>query len=294
MRWRLLVGDKAPGREQMAFDAFLLAGVEAGLSPPTLRLYGWSRPCVTLGHHQEFRRELDEAALSRLGWDWAFRATGGRAVLHDDEITYAVIAGVDAAPWSASMAQATRAIAQALVAAMGLADAMAVAGDAPGSPRPPQGTSGASRPSRLCFASKSRDEIAYRGRKLVGSAQRRLRRAFLQHGSLPLTGSQLRLLSAQPAATGVRIPERAEDGAVDTNWSEALGRPLPFLEARRRLAEGFADALGVEAYPDVLSAAEAEAWRQWRGEADKPDTAKILLREAANPPEAGTRAAAHA
>lgn len=294
MKWRLLVGDKAPGREQMALDAFLLAGVESGSSPPTLRLYGWSRPCVTLGHHQDFHRELDEGALSRLGWDWAYRATGGRAVLHDDEITYAVMAGADAAPWCASTALATRAIAEALVAAMGLPEAEAVAGEPPDLPRSSQG------PSRLCFASKSRDEIAYRGRKLVGSAQRRLRRSFLQHGSLPLSGGQSRLLEAQPMGEKTVSALRAGAGvreaaaATDAHWSEALGHPIGFTEARAKLAENFAAALQVEAQVGGLTEREAESWGRWRAAAERADAAKILVREAAGLAESGERIGVYA
>ncbi|MDP2401547.1 MAG: hypothetical protein Q8M66_06170, partial [Actinomycetota bacterium] len=92
--WRLLVDEPADGVWNMAVDRAIQLERATGLVPATLRLYGWSRPTVTLGRFQDVAG-LDEAACMRHGVDMIRRATGGRGVLHDDEVTYSVIAALD-------------------------------------------------------------------------------------------------------------------------------------------------------------------------------------------------------
>src|SRR5215217_2995118 len=103
--WRLLFTGRRSGAWNMAVDAAVLAAVEEGRSPPTLRLYGWEPWCVTLGSHQDPARELDPKALRERGWDFAVRPTGGRAVLHAGELTYSILARRDEASWCATLAE---------------------------------------------------------------------------------------------------------------------------------------------------------------------------------------------
>jgi lipoate-protein ligase A len=258
----------------MAMDALLLAGVELGYSPPTLRLYGWSRPCVTLGHHQNPERELDFNALNHRDWDWAFRCTGGRCVLHADEITYAIFAKSDSESWCESLSSASRQIAKALEKAMGTPTlASTVLPDPTMSPRADKS------PTPLCFASKSQDEIHFHGRKLVGSAQRRLRNSFLQHGALPLSGKQSRLIDVQPGEESEKEKRRLLAETYDANWSEALGQSISFENARDCLSKGLGEGLQVEWALGELNTWEENSWQKYQVLRNGPEAAKNILHE---------------
>lgn len=191
-RWRLVDGDGghpagvAPldGALNMAIDQALLDSVAAG-GAPVLRLYRWSPATLSFGRNQPARGLYDEAAAAQRGIGFVRRPTGGQAVLHDDELTYAVIAPVAVVGKPRS---AYRRINEALVAgltALGL-DA-AVAG-------PAKGPGGLDRAGTswldACFRHPAEGEIVVAGRKLVGSAQRTESHTILQHGSILVGGTQ--------------------------------------------------------------------------------------------------------
>ncbi len=90
--WRIINSPAADGATNMAIDESILEAVRQGQSPPTLRLYTWKPACLSIGRFQRAARSVDWDALTSLGYDFVRRPTGGRAVLHDDELTYAVIA----------------------------------------------------------------------------------------------------------------------------------------------------------------------------------------------------------
>ncbi len=179
--------------ENMRRDAALLAACERGaLVEPVLRLFTFAPPGITLGHAQDPERELDLARCRADGVAWAVRPTGGRAILHDDEWTYALVAPIADPRWGGSLAEAYG-HASALIAAslvrLGVPARLTAAGGR-GANLAPRGAAG---PAAPCFASTARHEIELDGRKLVGSAQRRLHRALLQEGSVLLGDGHLRL-----------------------------------------------------------------------------------------------------
>ena len=90
--WRRIVSGPLGGAANMALDEALFRSVQAGISPPVLRLYRWQPATVTLGYAQRGEAQVNWAACRSLGIDVVRRLTGGRAVLHDREVTYAVIA----------------------------------------------------------------------------------------------------------------------------------------------------------------------------------------------------------
>jgi len=228
------VDEAADGRENMRADAALLEALESGGGEPTLRLYAWSPWTVSLGAHQDPASALDLAALAERGWDWVRRPTGGRAVLHADEITYAVAAPL-AGPFAGGLAETHRRIGRAL------ARFYAACGVAADLTRPAPAAMLDPRSPRPCFASPGLAEIESGGRKLAGSAQRRGRRAFLQHGSLPLGPAHLRLAEVLPLAAAARERLRASLAAR----AAALGDLVPDLPGRdvlhERLAAAFAE-----------------------------------------------------
>jgi len=236
--WLLLDDGGADGAWNMAVDEALLDGWAAGPAdaPPLLRLYGWSPAALSLGRAQPARASHDAAVLRERGVGLVRRPTGGLAVLHDREVTYAVVARSDRGRLAGGVVETYRRIAGAIVAGLrelGV-DATAV------EPRQTERTGGPS-----CFAATSAWELAAHGRKLVGSAQLRRRGAMLQHGSIPLRLDEREL----GAALGGAAPGRFTDLAAELG-----GEPRP-AAVRAALVGGFAAAFGG---PPRVTALDAE------------------------------------
>ena len=179
--WRVIVDPPGSGAENMARDRALLDQLVAGDRPATLRFYGWKPACISLGLGQS-ESILDLDAVRAAGLDVVRRPTGGQALLHDDELTYSVVASQQDPAVGGTLMHSYHAISEALLT--GLAQ-LGIAGvGAPCEPRPATGL------TSVCFASASAEEVLVDGRKLLASAQWRSRGAFLQHGSLLLTDRQ--------------------------------------------------------------------------------------------------------
>ncbi len=246
-RWRLIVDRPADGAWNMAVDEALLESCVAGTHPtsPTLRLYAWRPAALSLGRSQRSNGACDAAYLRQHGIDLVRRPTGGTAVLHEYERTYAVIARLRSPPFSGSVGQTYAEIARALGVALrrlGL-DARATVGEvAPGPPR--RRDAGAA-----CFGSRSNHEISVDGRKLVGSAQLRRRCAFLQHGSI--------LLRADPARLAHAIGLREPPGGY-TDLSRELGRHPLSSEVDRVLVDAFSETFSADLEAGELTPRETE------------------------------------
>jgi lipoate-protein ligase A len=179
--WDLILDGELDGTSNMAIDAALLEEVEGAQDPRTIvRFYRWCRPTVSLGRNQRVDTAVDESFCAEQGVDIVHRPTGGRAVLHDDELTYAV-ASNDSTYFGDTIYANYKSVSEALCAAFNRVGVPAIL--APETRRVAAQASGNDLP---CFMSPSRYELTVEGRKIVGSAQRRLRRSFLQHGSMPI------------------------------------------------------------------------------------------------------------
>lgn len=225
------------GALNMAMDESILEAVSAGAAPPTLRLYAWSPPCLSLGYAQPFS-DVDQERVAQRGWTIVRRPTGGRAILHTDELTYSVIAPIDhpdlAGGVMASYQRLSFGLFQGLKQ-LGLEVAIA----------PEAKLSAAERSNPVCFEVPSAYEIEVLSRKLIGSAQVRRVKGVLQHGTLPLTGDIARICdvldfpdeeSRQRAKASVRV--RA------ATVSDLLGQEADWEQAARALIAGFEQALG--------------------------------------------------
>lgn len=202
----------------MAIDQALLDDVEhGGGATAYLRLYRWDPPCLSFGRNEPALARYDRAVIEDLRLDVVRRPTGGRAVWHDNELTYAVAAPVAA---FGCLRDSYLAIHRRWVEALRQLGAAAEL-----APRPAES---ASLEAGACFAHPVDGEVVIAGRKVVGSAQVRQGTAFLQHGSILLGGSQdmVARVSRSPGA-----PVRA------TTLSAALGRPVTFDEVGRAIAE---------------------------------------------------------
>ncbi|MFC1997064.1 biotin/lipoate A/B protein ligase family protein [Chloroflexota bacterium] len=166
----------------MAVDEAILEAMGNGDVFPTLRLYDWKPACISLGYAQPYS-DVDAKKLNNHGWDIVRRITGGRAILHTNELTYSVIGLQDEPILVGGVLESYRRLSQALLGALlklGL----------PAKALPQPQVSGANNRTKepVCFEVPSNYEITVRGKKLIGSAQARKKGGVLQHGTLPLSG----------------------------------------------------------------------------------------------------------
>ena len=179
-RWRLIVDGADDGASNMAVDEAMLESYVRGPAAPgpTLRLYSWAPATLSLGRAQRAEGAYDADVVRREGIGVVRRPSGGTAVLHEFDRTYAVVGALGVPPFTGGVIATYKAIADAL------ASALARLGVAASPVTPHRGSrrdAGAA-----CFANVGAWEIAVNGCKLIGSAQARRRGAFLQHGSIPL------------------------------------------------------------------------------------------------------------
>jgi lipoyl(octanoyl) transferase len=173
--WRLLVDAPAGGAWNMAVDEMLLDGVAAGTTPPTLRFYEWTPPCLSLGYFQPFE-VVDLDGCQTLGVEVVRRPTGGRAILHDRELTYSVALPASVLGDDGGVLPSYHRLSLALqqgLRQLGVPATLA-----------PESASRAPAHGPVCFDRPSAHEILLHGRKLVGSAQMRRGQSLLQHGSI--------------------------------------------------------------------------------------------------------------
>ncbi|MXZ76207.1 MAG: lipoate--protein ligase family protein [Gemmatimonadetes bacterium] len=214
-----------------------------------LRIYSWHPPAVSIGYGQEAEKEVDPGECERYGIDLVRRITGGRAVLHDQELTYSLVAPEAHPALGGGSGVMLRAVSEALVETLKYFDISAEPAM--------EGRCGSGGNDDVCFTATGRYEITVAGRKLAGSAQRRSRGVVLQHGSL-LLGPGHRRLSLLMAA---HEPERRETIARLLNRrtvsvAELIPDPPSFEEWTDRLSRSMLDRLNVEGRMDVLDAEE--------------------------------------
>ena len=256
--WRLIEDGEADGATNMALDEAILMDVVAGNSPPTLRFYAWSPPCLSLGRNQPLG-DVDLVSCHAAGVDVVRRPTGGRAILHTDELTYSVSLLQTDPLATGGVLESYRRLSEGLLAGLRLLGAqvsratgasMAPMERAAGQPSPAAG------PTAVCFETPSDYEITVSGRKLVGSAQWRAQGGVLQHGTLPLCGDITRILNYLSYHNEERESQRAVLQDRATTLEEALGHTKPFVQVAGALAKGFAQALDLKLASGQVSARE--------------------------------------
>ncbi len=232
----------------MAVDEAILEATHHGDSLPTLRLYAWTPACLSLGHAQPYA-DVDTVRLREHGWDVVRRVTGGRAILHTDELTYSVAGPAENPILAGSVLESYSRLAKALLHAVrnlslpvemkeGKAD-----------------ESGKTNP--VCFEVPSTYEITVNGKKLIGSAQARKKEGVLQHGSLPLTGDLARITQAlvfKDEFSRQNAADRLLDRA--TTVETVLGAAPHWETAARSIVHGFEAQLGIQFEHGELSPGE--------------------------------------
>lgn len=260
--WRLLLDRPGDAAWNMAVDEAVLHACSRGEAPPTLRLYGWNPPAVSVGYFQDVEKDIDLEHCRGMGWPLVRRLTGGRAVLHHHELTYSVVAPVPHPLFPSDVGGTYRVIAEGLRAGLqklGVQVEVVSARD--------KGKSGqGSGRSSACFAATSWFELAVDGKKVAGSAQRRWADAFLQHGSIILRLG----LDDQISIFRDGAPARLADAM--TSLEEASGRQIPWIGAAMAVADGLETALSIILEKGGLSDGEKQ-------EADKLAADKYLASE---------------
>ena len=239
-RWRLLRTQPAVGAWNMAVDEAILESTTRDLMPPTLRLYAWSPACLSLGYAQSID-DVDLDKLKKLGWDIVRRPTGGRAILHTDELTYS-ICGMNSDPnLTGSVLESYQHLSQGLIEAL---RQLRITADVPKlSPRQDR----QSQQNPVCFEVPSNYEITVGEKKLIGSAQARKKSGVLQHGTLPLYGDITRIIDVlhYPDES---LRKQAKIGLLDhaTTVESVLGYPGDWWLTSYAFKNAFQEVLNIE------------------------------------------------
>ena len=184
--WRLIYHPAQNGPTNMAIDQAVMEAVGRKLVPPTLRFYAWDPPCLSLGYAQS-HSDVDAERLRINGWDIVRRPTGGKAILHVDELTYSVALLESNPIVRGGVVESYRRLSAALLGGL---DILKVGADITSREKGGQAT------GPVCFEVPSNYEITALGKKLIGSAQVRRKQTVLQHGTLPLDGDITRIVDA--------------------------------------------------------------------------------------------------
>ncbi len=266
-QWRLLITEPLAGALNMAIDEAVLRGVAAGDSPPTLRFFAWLPPCLSLGYAQSLA-DVDFERLAAHSYDLVRRPTGGKAILHTDELTYSVIAPQTDPRMAGGIVESYRRLSEGLVRGLALLGLIAQNNkvySTPETTESPENNTNVSAHSALsaaknnpvCFETPSNYEVTIIGKKLIGSAQARKQGGVLQHGSLPLTGDLARIcdgLAFPDEAARERVKERVRARAITLEL--ALGQAVAWQTVANALKQGFSEALNLEFETGDLSEAE--------------------------------------
>jgi len=247
--WRYLPYSVLTGAENMAIDEAIMDIMkENNNSEPVLRFYGWKPATLSLGYAQSYTKEVDAEACRQAKIDVVRRATGGRAVLHQYELTYSVIVPESEEHVKGTIIQSYLKISQALLKGI----------NAVGVPAEIVAQANSShKGTAACFDAPSWYELVVEGKKLVGSAQMRRDGMLLQHGSIILHfDSELlfRLLKLPNEEVRQRLLKsfKAKACALDEVWN----RPVTIDELEKEICLGFEEIMSIELVPSVLTEKE--------------------------------------
>ncbi|WP_139489392.1 lipoate--protein ligase family protein [Brevibacillus dissolubilis] len=249
--WRYIITENMSPAMNMAIDEAILIAHSEGKVPPTVRFYTWDPATLSIGYFQKAEKEIDIEAVERHGFGFVRRATGGRAVFHDQELTYSVIVNEDYPNMPRSVNESYKVLSMGLLHGfqnLGLnAEMVSLASEEEKEKYSSPGSS-------ACFDSPSWYELVVEGKKVAGSAQTRQKGVILQHGSI-LLDMDVDMLFSLLKFSSDRLRQRMIDGfrerAVTIN--EVSERRIELPESIEAFYKGFASGLGVELVPSELS-----------------------------------------
>jgi len=243
-RWRLIDTGLGEAFFNMALDESIARLAIERKAPPALRVYGWSRPSVTLGRFQR-AADVDSELCAARGIPVVRRPTGGRAILHGDELTYSFSSPANMGHMTEGLFRSYATLSRAfLLAFLSLGIEVKASGRKRGvrTDRSP-----------LCFSSTSFGEITLEGRKIIGSAQRRWPGGMLQQGSIPLEPPR-----HDTAAVFFRTREHDANEAGSLMGLHEVDTSITYESLRQALSKGFQQSLGISLVETPPSAEEIE------------------------------------
>lgn len=254
-QWRFIVTEAMPPAMNMAVDEAILQLHSEGKVPPTVRFYTWNPATLSIGYFQKAAKEINLEALRERGLGFVRRPTGGRAVLHDQELTYSVVVSESHPKMPSGVTEAYKVISMGLLHGfqrLGLhAEMVSLATEEEKEKYSSPGSS-------ACFDSPSWYELVVEGKKVAGSAQTRQKGVILQHGSILLEMDVellFSLLNFPSERVKQRMMESFRQKAVTIN--EVSPRPIGLQEAVEAFRDGFASGLEVELVPGELTPEES-------------------------------------
>ncbi len=225
--WRLLITGHNDAARNMAVDEAVLRSYVQGLAPPTLRIYGWQRPALSIGYFQDPVRELDLAECKKRSIGFVRRITAGGIVFHAEELTYSMVCSHQHFRCGRSIKNSFKRICSFIIRAyqaLGLEAAFAIDRT--------EAMKNFGSKTAFCSSGREKYDILINGRKIGGNAQKRFHDTIFQHGSIPLRGDPAF------AASLLREKPRHLQQKV-TTLSGALERPIEFDELAVRLVKSF-------------------------------------------------------
>jgi len=240
--WRLIDVGALDGPANMALDEALLSCFDPQTSLPVLRLYGWEPPALSVGRYQDAAAALDLKLCAADGIQVVRRMTGGGIILHARELTYSLVCAPEQIGEALGVKEGFRRLCGFLLGTyqrLGLDAAFATDLNRDGAPL--------GQRTAFCFAGKEEYDVVVEGRKIGGNAQRRLRGAILQHGSIPLQSR------VQQALRYLKEPAPEAAGAVSL---AELGQEPELAALKGMLVDAFQERLGVRLLPTALTAHE--------------------------------------
>jgi lipoate-protein ligase A len=238
-QWRLIKSSPSSAAFNMSLDEALLISTAQKHALPTLRLYSWMVPSISLGYAQP-SLDVDQQELSNHAWQLVRRPTGGKAILHTDELTYSISAPLDEPLVLGSLLESYQRISLGLQKALQQLGLQTIAENKSDLPDEH------SRTEPVCFQTPSNYEITWKNKKLIGSAQARKHSGVLQHGSLPLCGdlSRITQVLAYPSQMDRDIAAQ-KTLARATTLEDATGKIFTWDEAADAIIRSFSAEFGI-------------------------------------------------
>ncbi len=250
MKIRIIDTEPMNAFMNMAIDESLSNTIKENPEEIIFRLYTWKPAALSLGYFQKFHKEVNEVGLKQRFIDVVRRPTGGRAVLHDDEVTYSILISKDSPIFKKSVTESYKQISESFLYSLEYLGLKNIILQKPlGSKLP--------HTSSACFDAPSSYELVCNGKKIIGSAQKRFKHGLLQHGSIPITMDVDLLFDC------LKIEKKDKINVLKkyfkrqaTSINEELDKPITKIQLKNALIEGIKKGFGYETYIDNVNERE--------------------------------------
>ena len=233
----------------MAFDEAVIKTVESDNSLSVVRVYGWTPWAISIGYSQNAEKDFNLNKIKQSGYEFVRRTTGGRAVLHANEITYSVIAGINNPQLGNNLHNAYRSIGSAILKSLqyaGFNDLLLEKSKASDS-------STRNTVAKPCFSSTARYEIIWKGKKVVGSAQKRTRTTIQQHGAILLGDEYLNITDFMNLNEEQKKQHKNDLYRNAVSLSAFTGKKVSYNRISEVFIKGFEEYFGQKVLPFVIA-----------------------------------------